>query len=121
MSFLGGGSSDQSGLSQFDLNALMQALGLNTEAIHNRYAQLGLGIPSGDPIQAAASGQNLHYAGPSTMEQQDIQGANLAANAAAGELETKNMQANPTGSSTTGSNALGTIASLALGGAGGFI
>lgn len=60
-----GGSSSSSGLSPIDIALLQQALGNATQAMHARYQQLGLGVPGGDPM-------NPHYAGPSTMEQQDV-------------------------------------------------
>jgi hypothetical protein len=86
-----GGGGSLGTLSPFDISAISNAYGLNTEAIHNRYSQLGLGVPSGDPKAAAAGGTNLSYGGPSTMEQQDIAGAGLQANAALGQLETTNI------------------------------
>ena len=71
----GGG---QGGASNFDVGLFNQAVGQNVQELHNRYQQLGLGIPStsgpggGDPDRAAAAGQSLTYGGPSTMEQQDV-------------------------------------------------
>jgi hypothetical protein len=85
-SSVGGGG----GLSSADIGLIEQSLGLGTEAIHNRYAQLGLGVPDGDPATAAASGQSLNYAGPSTMEMQDIGGLGNVAQAAMGSLQNTN-------------------------------
>ena len=88
----GGDASGGSGLSGFDLNAIAQAISQNIGMIHNRYLQEGIGVPSGDPAQAAASGQNLQYAGPSTMEQQDVSGQQFAGQAALGQLQLANAQ-----------------------------
>lgn len=65
---MGGGG----GGSPFDQAALGGAARESAAAVHNRYKQLGIGVPSGDPAQAAASGTSLDYAGPSTMEQMDL-------------------------------------------------
>lgn len=65
----GGGTGGASG---FDTGLFNQAVGQNIQEIQNRYQQLGLGIPSGDPAQAAQAGMSLTRAGPSTMEQQDV-------------------------------------------------
>jgi hypothetical protein len=62
------------GLSGADVGLAQQALGQNIGAIHNRYAQLGLGVPAGGTTagQAAQGGTSLAYGSPSTMENQDI-------------------------------------------------
>jgi hypothetical protein len=89
----GGGSSTVpgfGGLSGADIGLIEQSLGLGTEAIHNRYKQLGLGVPDGDPATAAAGGTSLNYAGPSTMEGQDISGLGNVAQAAMGQLQNAN-------------------------------
>ena len=65
----GGG---QGGASNFDVGLFNQAVGQNIQELQNRYQQLGIGIPSGDPAQAARTGTSLVRAGPSTMEQQDV-------------------------------------------------
>lgn len=57
---------------QFSQGALGSAAGNAMQAMHNRYTQLGLGVPSGSPQSAAASGSNLSYAGPGTAEQMDL-------------------------------------------------
>jgi hypothetical protein len=58
---------------QFSLDALANATNNATQAMHNRYVQLGLGVPSGgSPQSAASSGGNLSYGGPGTAEQMDI-------------------------------------------------
>lgn len=76
MGSFGGGGKTQgtSGNSAADAAMAQWALGQNEQAIHNRYQQLGIGVPAGGTsgAQAAASGQNLAYGGPSTMERQDI-------------------------------------------------
>jgi hypothetical protein len=90
----GGGGGGGSGLSGEDIALLEQAVGQNMQMIHNRYAQLGLGIPSGDPAQAAAHGQNLQYAGAGTAENMDIQGQQNILQAALGQLQNAN-QGNP--------------------------
>lgn len=118
----GGGKSpfDQSGLTQFDTAAVSQAMGQNIRALDNRYRQLGLGVPGGDPAQAAASGTNLPWAGKSTANIQDDQGQVLQGNALLGQIANQNLPAaaaaNAANSSNLGS-ALGSLASLA-GGAG---
>jgi hypothetical protein len=70
----GGGGKSGSGNSPWDTKFAGEALQSNETAIHNRYAQLGLGIPGAgqSAAQAAASHSNLTAGGPSTMEQQDI-------------------------------------------------
>lgn len=82
------------GLSGLDFALIEQAHGLGTEAIHNRYQQLGLGVPSGDPATAAAGQQSLTSAGPSTMEQTDIHGLGNMAQAALGQIQNTN-RSNP--------------------------
>jgi hypothetical protein len=84
---VGGGG----GLSGMDFGLLGEALGLGTTGIHNRYEQLGIGVPSGDPASAAASGSNLTYSGPSTMETTDIGGLGSLAQAALGQLQVSNI------------------------------
>jgi hypothetical protein len=116
MGQLGGGSGGKGGftggLSDADIQAIMGAMGENIQAITNRYHQLGLGVPSGSPIDAAKSGTSLQYAGPSTMEQQDIQGQNLEANAALGQLQNQNLPAAAQSAGNLGST-LGQIAGIA--------
>ena len=50
------------------------------------YQQLGLGQPSGDPAQAARSGQSLQYSGPGTAETTDQQALQQQGQAAAGTM-----------------------------------
>jgi hypothetical protein len=118
----GGGSS---GLSPFDTQAIMAALGNAQAEMHNRYQQLGLGVPSGDPAQAAASGQSLSYSGPSTMELQDTSqmpsqqgGLGQIAQALLGQAQQSNLN-NPAiqGQDTAAASAAGTLASGVLGNA----
>jgi hypothetical protein len=101
MGFGGDGSSKGGGtlglgLSGFDINAIQQALGMGTEAISNRYHQLGLGVPDpnvfgGDPATAAAAGGSLQFGSPGTAQQMDEAGLGNIANAALGQLENKNI------------------------------
>ena len=92
--FGGGGGKGSTGggggLSTADIGLIQQAFGMGSEMISNRYHQLGLGVPSGDPLQAAQSGTSLQYAGPSTMEQMDIHGLGNLAEAQLGQLQTAN-------------------------------
>src|SRR5215475_6649557 len=57
----GGGGGIFGGLSPFDVAMAQQAGSQNAEAIHNRYQQLGIGIPGGDPM-------NPTYGGAGEME-----------------------------------------------------
>jgi hypothetical protein len=59
------------GISPFDQTQIDQATGSNTQAIEDRYQQLGLG--------------------GSTMEGQDVAGAGLAGDAMTGQLQTQNV------------------------------
>lgn len=81
----------QGGASNFDIGLIEQAVGQNIQALQNRYKQLGLGVPSGDPLQAALHGTSLTYAGPSTMEQQDIANQQQIGQAAIGQVQTNNI------------------------------
>lgn len=87
----GGGGGGSGGASNFDIGLFEQAVGQNIEALHNRYMQLGLGVPSGDPLQAALHHQSLTYAGPSTMEQQDIAAQQQAGEAGIGQVQANNI------------------------------
>jgi hypothetical protein len=84
----GGGSG---GVSDFDMAAIQQLIGQNIQALQNRYKQLGLGQPSGDPLTAALGGTSLTYAGPSTMENQDVADQNQLGQAAIGQVQTQNV------------------------------
>lgn len=67
---MGGGGS---GNTPWDSMFTGEALQSNEQAMHNRYAQLGLGVDSNlNAMQAANTGQSLTATGPSTMEGQDI-------------------------------------------------
>ena len=72
------------GLSPFDVNVSEQATTQNVEAMRNRYAQLGIENPGADPRSPTPSG-------PSTMEQQDVEGANLAGAASLGNVENASL------------------------------
>ena len=72
------------GLSPFDVSANQAATTQNVAATQNRYAQLGIENPGGDPRNPTASG-------PSTMEQQDVEGANLAGAASLGNVENASL------------------------------
>jgi hypothetical protein len=84
----------------FSLAALSAATGNAQTAMHNRYAQLGLGVPSGgSPQSAGSSGTNLSYGGPGTAEQMDIGsmpsltgGIAGMSEAALGEMENNSLQ-----------------------------
>jgi hypothetical protein len=83
-------------LSDFDINAIQHALGLGTQAIHNRYSQLGIGNPNpdvfgGDPATAAAAGGSLQYGSPGTAEHMDVGGLGNIAQATLGQLQTTNL------------------------------
>jgi len=68
-----GGKGGGSGNSPWDSMFTGEALQNNEQAMHNRYAQLGLGIdPNLNAMVAANTGQSLTGTQPSTMEQQDI-------------------------------------------------
>lgn len=86
-----GGGGGSAGVSDFAMQAIQEAVGQNIEALQNRYKQLGLGVPSGDPLQAALHGQSLTYAGPSTMEQQDVAAQQQFGQAAQGQLQEQNL------------------------------
>jgi hypothetical protein len=79
----------------------VQQLGMSTDqaalAMHNRYSQLGIDLPSG----LDASGQNLVGTTPSTMEAMDVSGIpsqsgglNLQEAALGGQLQ-NSQQSNP--------------------------
>lgn len=87
----GGGGGGQGGASDFDIGLINQAVGQNIEALQNRYRQLGLGQPSGDPLTAALGGTSLTYAGPSTMEAQDIAAQHNIGQAAIGQVQAGNI------------------------------
>lgn len=86
------------GPSQFDLTQILNALGMNEQAITNRYDQLGLGS--------------------SSMLQQDLQQAGLQANAAIGQEQTSSVQNPATNpalqppSSVSPSSAIGALGNL---------
>lgn len=85
----GGGGSG--GASDFDMAMIQEAVGQNIQALQNRYKQLGLGQPSGDPLTAALGGTSLTYAGPSTMEAQDVANQNQIGQAAIGSVQAENV------------------------------
>lgn len=82
----GGGAGGGGGV---DYAAIQQAVGQSQQNIANRYAQLGLGVPSGSAAQAAAGGTSLTSAGPSTMQQMDTQFAANQGQALAGQLQSQ--------------------------------
>lgn len=82
--------------SPYDIGAIAAAVGQNISELHNRYSQLGLGVPDpnvfgGDPVTAAAAGGNLQYGSPGSSELTDIAGAGLAGQAALGTLQNQNI------------------------------
>lgn len=69
----GGGKSGDSGNSPWDSLFTGEALQNNEQELHNRYAQLGLGVDANEnAMTAARNNQSLTATGPSTMEGQDI-------------------------------------------------
>jgi len=84
----GGGSG---GASDFDMALINKATQENIQALENRYKQLGLGQASGDPLTAALHGQSLTYAGPSTMEAQDVANQQQLGQAAIGQVQAENI------------------------------
>lgn len=95
MGFGGGGglkgAGGSGGASAFDMAAINDAVQGGMTALHNRYAQLGLGVPSGDPAQAAKSGTSLAYAGPGTAERTDMANLQQLASAAIGQVQGQNI------------------------------
>jgi hypothetical protein len=82
--------------SAFDLNAIFEGLGMGSQAISNRYKQLGLGNPDpntfgGDPATAAKAGGSLAFGSPGTAQQTDIGGLFDLAQGALGQLQTQNL------------------------------
>lgn len=86
-----GGGGGSGGVSDFDMAMIQEAVGQNIQALQNRYKQLGLGQPSGDPLTAALGGTSLTYAGPSTMEVQDVANQNQIGQAAVGQVQAQNV------------------------------
>lgn len=86
-----GGGGGSAGVSDFSMQAIAEAVGQNIEALQNRYKQLGLGQPSGDPLTAAREHTSLTYAGPSTMEAQDVANQQNIGQAAVGSLQAANV------------------------------
>jgi len=113
----------------FSMGILQQNTGLAEEAMHNRYTQLGLGVPaqgqSGGPhgaaAQAAASGSNLSYGSPGIPEQMDIGtmpslvgGIQGMAEATLGQMQNNALnQPSGGGGKGGGGGGLGSIAGLA--------
>lgn len=106
----------------FSQGLLAQNTGLAEQAMHNRYQQLGLGVPSGSAPQAASQGGNLSYGGAGTAEQMDLGmlpsltgGIPGMSAATLGQMQT-NALSNATGSGT-GKGGFGNLAS-SIGGLG---
>src|SRR5215471_4367582 len=87
-----GGGGGQGGASDFDMALINKATGQNIQALENRYKQLGLGQPSGDPLTAATGGTSLTYAGPSSMESQDVAAQQQIGQAAVGAVQAANIK-----------------------------
>jgi hypothetical protein len=107
----GSGSAGIGQVDPFSLNTLAADTANAQTAMHNRYAQLGLGVPSGNPSAAGASGGSLSYGGPGTAEQMDIGSApsltgGIAgmSNATLGQMETNALSnaASPQGGVSKG-------------------
>lgn len=95
----GGGVGGGDGLSGDDFGFIQEALGQSISMMHDRYKQLGLGVPDpgvfgGDPATAAKVGGSLQYGSPGTAERGDISGLQDMANATLGQLQ-QNNQSNP--------------------------
>src|SRR3974390_2638682 len=86
-----GGGGGSGGASAFGMVLMQEGGQENIQRIENRYKQLGLGQQSGDPLQAAMGGQSLTYAGPSTMEQQDVKAQRDIEQAAVGQVQVGNI------------------------------
>lgn len=120
MNILGTGAVPPGTVDPFSQQALTAAFGNADQAMHNRYTQLGLGVPSGSPQQAAASGSNLSYAGMGTPEAMDrsftpslVGGLGAEASATLGEEQLNALNAGNVGStSSKGSSGLGGLGSL---------
>jgi hypothetical protein len=103
----------------FSTGLLAQNTGLAEMAMQNRYQQLGLGVPSGSPQQAAAGHTSLQNAGAGTAEQMDMGelpsltgGIPGMAQATLGQMETQALN-QPSGSgSSKGGSPLGGLGAL---------
>lgn len=119
-----GKTSGSGGLSDADIAAIQQALGMGTQMISNRYQQLGLGVPDpnvfgGNPATAAGAGGSLQFGSPGTAEQTDIAGLGNMAQAALGQLQTNNIS-NPAVPGTPANQAFQSSQLGSLGQAAGF-
>jgi hypothetical protein len=114
----GGGPGQPGFVDPFSLGVLGQQTGIAEQAMHNRYSQLGLGVPSGSPQDAAKGGTNLQSTGPGTAEQMDlgqlpsqVGGIPAMAEATLGQMQTNALN------QPSGVNKLGGLGGLgALGG-----
>jgi hypothetical protein len=105
----------------FSQSVLAANTAASTQAMNNRYAQLGLsGNPQGGtPQQAAAGGYSLQPGGaPTTAQAMDVGtipsltgGIAGAANATMGQMQSNALQ-NPAGGGGKGSSSLGGLATL---------
>lgn len=109
MNILGRGATPPGTVDPFSQEALFGAFGNADQAMHNRYTQLGLGVPSGSPQQAAASHSNLSYAGMGTPEAMDrsfqpslVGGLGAEASAALGEEQLNALSTSNVGSKGSG-------------------
>jgi hypothetical protein len=87
----GGGGGGSGGASDLDMMLINKATQENIQSLQNRYKQLGLGQASGDPLTAALGKQSLTYAGPSTMEAQDVAAQQQIGQAAIGQVQAQNI------------------------------
>jgi hypothetical protein len=122
----GGGKSALGGIAPgtvdpFSSGLLAQNTGEAMQAMHNRYAQLGLGAPSGSAQGAAAGGTSLSSAGPGTAEQMDlgqlpslVGGIPGMSMATMGQMQ-DNALSSPTGSGSKAAQPFGGLGSLAAG------
>lgn len=59
---------------EFSQGVLGEATGFASQAMANRYNQLGIGVPGASPQSAAASHTNLSSVGPGTAQRMDLGG-----------------------------------------------
>lgn len=127
MNVLGTGAIPPGTVDPFSQQALFSAFGNADQAMHNRYTQLGLGVPAqgnvggpgGTAAQAAAHGQNLTYGGMGTPEAMDrsfapslVGGLGAEASATLGQEQLNALNAGNVGNTSKGNSGLGGLGSL---------
>jgi hypothetical protein len=113
----------------FSQALLAQNTGFAEQAMHNRYQQLGLGVPSGGTgagphgaaAQAAAGGTSLQYGSPGIPEQMDIGsmpslvgGIQGMSEATLGQMQNNALSAGGGGGGGKGGGGLGGLGSLGM-------